>query len=267
MPLQMPHKTRVDALNALGALKADGTQFQATVGLSATADGCFFFWEDELHQHDDSHWTVKRTTDNGLAGWAATRQGASFYQQLHAAHQAHTPVRVALNHIVAHAENGDRLAGGGAYPILWTDNSPAYGEITHLDMNNFFVEIRFALPATRPLPELRLVEDTFKREVAKSLQQSQSDRLARLREASPTPSTMQVVSTIHVRNPDVVAEVLFNANGRCGSCGAHAPFNRKSNGQPYLEVHHNVPLAVQGQDTVDNASALCPNCHRRAHYG
>jgi len=34
-----------------------------------------------------------------------------------------------------------------------------------------------------------------------------------------------------------------------------------------LEVHHKVPLAEGGDDTVENAIALCPNCHRHAHYG
>jgi 5-methylcytosine-specific restriction protein A len=26
-------------------------------------------------------------------------------------------------------------------------------------------------------------------------------------------------------------------------------------------------LASDGDDTVENAVALCPNCHRRAHFG
>ncbi|SFB88291.1 HNH endonuclease [Marinospirillum celere] len=51
------------------------------------------------------------------------------------------------------------------------------------------------------------------------------------------------------------------------ACGTPAPFNRKSDGTPYLEVHHKTPLALGGEDTVENAIALCPNCHRKAHYG
>ena len=46
-----------------------------------------------------------------------------------------------------------------------------------------------------------------------------------------------------------------------------APFNRDSNDTEYLEVHHKLPLAENGDDTVENAIALCPNCHRHAHYG
>ncbi|MGX5725672.1 HNH endonuclease [Metapseudomonas otitidis] len=70
-----------------------------------------------------------------------------------------------------------------------------------------------------------------------------------------------------VRNPDVIVEVLNRAGGRCESCGALAPFNRRSDGSPYLEVHHKIRLADDGEDTVENAIALCPNCHRLSHYG
>lgn len=68
------------------------------------------------------------------------------------------------------------------------------------------------------------------------------------------------------RNPDVVAEVLFRANGHCEHCGNPAPFTRRTNGSPYLEVHHTKSLVEGGEDTVENATALCPNCHRKSHY-
>lgn len=82
-------------------------------------------------------------------------------------------------------------------------------------------------------------------------------------------SLMSVVMPTRVfdRNPDVIAEVLHQARGICGGCGKPAPFQRKSTGRPYLEVHHVLPLAQGGHDTVANAIALCPNCHREQHYG
>lgn len=67
------------------------------------------------------------------------------------------------------------------------------------------------------------------------------------------------------RNPWVVAAVLMRANGVCEACKAPAPFVRKD-GRPYLEVHHVTPLSAGGQDTVANARALCPTCHREQHY-
>ncbi|MEC5166165.1 putative HNH restriction endonuclease [Flavobacterium sp. PL11] len=44
-------------------------------------------------------------------------------------------------------------------------------------------------------------------------------------------------------------------------------FLRDNGNTPYLEVHHKKPLAEDGDDTIENAFALCPNCHRHAHYG
>jgi 5-methylcytosine-specific restriction protein A len=69
-----------------------------------------------------------------------------------------------------------------------------------------------------------------------------------------------------IRCPMVAAWILQRCRGVCGRCGKAAPFTRP-NGQPYLEVHHVLPLSEGGPDTVDNAIALCPNCHRRAHHG
>jgi len=37
--------------------------------------------------------------------------------------------------------------------------------------------------------------------------------------------------------------------------------------QPYLEVHHVVPLAKDGSDTPENTVAICPACHRELHFG
>ena len=71
----------------------------------------------------------------------------------------------------------------------------------------------------------------------------------------------------YVRNLYVVAIVLKRANGKCEKCTDDAPFDRKTTGEPYLEVHHKKRLADGGEDTVKNAIALCPNCHREAHYG
>ena len=45
-----------------------------------------------------------------------------------------------------------------------------------------------------------------------------------------------------------------------------APF-KLPDGTPFLEVHHVIPLAKRGEDTIENTIALCPNCHRGAHYG
>jgi 5-methylcytosine-specific restriction protein A len=72
--------------------------------------------------------------------------------------------------------------------------------------------------------------------------------------------------TEYVRDVAVKAWTLRNAKGQCECCGLPAPF-QTSDDMPFLEVHHIVTLAEGGADTVENAVALCPNCHRRLHYG
>ncbi len=70
--------------------------------------------------------------------------------------------------------------------------------------------------------------------------------------------------------PDVIAKVLDRANDHCENCQQHALFIRASGdrkGEWYLEVHHTKRLADDGDDTIENAVALCPNCHREKHFG
>lgn len=69
-----------------------------------------------------------------------------------------------------------------------------------------------------------------------------------------------------IRDPNIIAWVLVNAKGHCESCKTPAPFLRED-GEPYLEVHHVRPLGEGGPDSVDNAIAVCPGCHRRFHHG
>jgi 5-methylcytosine-specific restriction protein A len=57
---------------------------------------------------------------------------------------------------------------------------------------------------------------------------------------------------------------LARAKGKCESCNVPAPFRTRSG--PFLEVHHVFRLADGGPDHPENVIALCPNCHRKAHY-
>lgn len=106
----------------------------------------------------------------------------------------------------------------------------------------------------------------FESQVRLSFESSDS-RLARLENAVSMPERQTVSTSIFKRNPDVVAEVLYRAKGICQDCKNKAPFNKKSDGEPYLEVHHIIPLSEDGPDKVENAIALCPNCHRQRHFG
>jgi 5-methylcytosine-specific restriction endonuclease McrA len=80
------------------------------------------------------------------------------------------------------------------------------------------------------------------------------------------PQRVKVESSAFKRDPTVRAWVEQNANGTCELCGQPAPFPRPD-GTSYLEVHHPWRLADGGPDTIQNAVALCPNCHRHLHHG
>ncbi|CAB3795197.1 hypothetical protein LMG28614_04117 [Paraburkholderia ultramafica] len=102
--------------------------------------------------------------------------------------------------------------------------------------------------------------------VLNALKSSADERRERLASANRQPEQIVVLTRAFRRNPDVIAEVLLRADGTCEGCGQSAPFKR-SDARPYLEVHHRQRLADGGDDSVENAMALCPNCHRERHYG
>lgn len=79
------------------------------------------------------------------------------------------------------------------------------------------------------------------------------------------PATVERVNKVYVRDPAVKAWVLQQSKGFCEQCGENAPF-LIIGGDPYLEVHHVIPLSSSGADTISNCVALCPNCHRALHY-
>lgn len=104
-------------------------------------------------------------------------------------------------------------------------------------------------------------------QVEKSLAISESERRRRISKTPRKPNKIAVVTYVYERSSDIVAEALIRANGVCESCSSLAPFRRKKDNTPYLEVHHKKRLADGGEDTLENVIALCPNCHREKHYG
>ncbi|MFZ6676055.1 HNH endonuclease [Undibacterium sp. Xuan67W] len=110
-------------------------------------------------------------------------------------------------------------------------------------------------------------EVAFQNKVAKAILEDQKSRLIRIASAVRIPERVEVSTFAFRRNPDIVAETLFRSAGICEDCKKPAPFFRKTDGLPYLEVHHKQPLAQGGEDTLENTIAVCPNCHRKAHFG
>jgi predicted HNH restriction endonuclease len=111
------------------------------------------------------------------------------------------------------------------------------------------------------------ISHALEKEIAKSIKDSPVLRKNRLDKAPKIPEQIQITSIGFKRNPDVVAEVLLRANGICEKCNKNAPFIRKKDNTPYLEVHHKIMLSDGGEDSVKNTIAICPNCHRELHFG
>ncbi len=117
-----------------------------------------------------------------------------------------------------------------------------------------------------PQPNLVSHDKDFEKSIQQAKKRSSEERKVQLTRAPRIPRMVKVYTTVFLRNANVVVEVLERAQGVCELCKCPAPFTRRSDGSPYLEVHHKKRLADGGEDTVENAIALCPNCHRREHY-
>lgn len=77
----------------------------------------------------------------------------------------------------------------------------------------------------------------------------------------------EAARAVYQRSADVKAYVIARAKGSCEACFDPAPFMRKSNGTPYLEPHHINRLSDGGLDHPRYVGAICPNCHRKIHFG
>jgi 5-methylcytosine-specific restriction endonuclease McrA len=76
--------------------------------------------------------------------------------------------------------------------------------------------------------------------------------------------TLTTVSS-YFRDPVIRRKVLYRANGKCEYCGESG--FACQDGSLYLESHHIIALADDGEDRMSNVIALCPGDHRRAHFG
>lgn len=75
----------------------------------------------------------------------------------------------------------------------------------------------------------------------------------------------------YIRNPEVAKRCIVLSNYKCNLDGNHESFITKK-GKPYMEAHHLIPISYQDYfeyslDVEANIISLCPNCHRKLHYG
>lgn len=108
-------------------------------------------------------------------------------------------------------------------------------------------------------------EEVVAQEVAKRA--NKKTIFERAKRAVGKPPSRLVQRSDFIRDPYVIAAVLLRSNGKCEMPGCTCDLFIKNDDSPYLEVHHVVPLSEEGDDTLINAAALCPRCHREQHFG
>jgi 5-methylcytosine-specific restriction enzyme A len=123
--------------------------------------------------------------------------------------------------------------------------------IFHLDVNP---EVRSDAKEVEVEPEIKQLKRKSLSELRKAAVQSVG------KEQSPKVRTQ----VARYRSEALKQYAVKRANGKCEGCEAEAPFLTKKG--PFLECHHVHRLSDGGPDLPENVIALCPNCHRRAHY-
>lgn len=127
--------------------------------------------------------------------------------------------------------------------------------VFHLDIDS--IEIKPGVSEPRPSYGSKNVK-CLKKKSTKEL------RDAALETASKSASPKEKREVAYYRSQALKMYVVARSKGRCEGCGEKAPFKTKSG--PFLECHHLHRLADGGPDHPKNVVALCPNCHRRAHF-
>jgi predicted restriction endonuclease len=107
--------------------------------------------------------------------------------------------------------------------------------------------------------------DELGRQLARTVDPAKIIAKARLRTGPPAKRTRQIND--FVRDPYVVAAALARALDQCEMPNCRSQLFQRDDDRSYLEVHHVKPLGEGGDDTLLNAAALCPSCHRELHFG
>ena len=77
---------------------------------------------------------------------------------------------------------------------------------------------------------------------------------------------------VYKRDRQKANNAILHSNHRCEINHDHISFKRKSDGLPYMEAHHLIPMAQQdlfeySLDVEENIVSLCSQCHNEIHYG
>jgi 5-methylcytosine-specific restriction protein A len=130
--------------------------------------------------------------------------------------------------------------------------------------NAYVFPLRLVTASRPPSPTVQQLEQVRQKR-QRELTAKTMEQLKRLAAAAgkQRPGRRTVSTAQYDRNEAVAEFVKRGAQGICGLCNRPAPFETKEG--PYLECHHIVHLSKRGPDSIENAVALCPNCHRKMH--
>lgn len=92
------------------------------------------------------------------------------------------------------------------------------------------------------------------------------DQYAR-RPPNIAPTRRAHETVIYDRDPLVVVLRKRLAKYVCEVEGCASEQFADQDGELFVEVHHIIPLAAGGSDTLENTAAVCPTHHRFLHYG
>lgn len=164
--------------------------------------------------------------------------GASFYHSLRETDPNRSPEpRMGHAFISSWLKIGDRVTIGNIGPELF---------------------------AVREMPA-SITEEDFSQEIAKKA--SEQTILALAEKVKGKPRKQSYTREDFQRNVYVVFGAIIRSKGKCEMPRCSSTLFSRDDGTPYLEVHHVVPLGEGGDDTLANAAALCPHCHRELHFG
>lgn len=89
----------------------------------------------------------------------------------------------------------------------------------------------------------------------------------------PQPPRRRSGMAAYQRNPGIARKCMEEMGYKCEADPSHLTFISRATDKPYIEAHHLIPIAYQGDfpeaslDVPENILILCPLCHRKFHHG
>lgn len=158
----------------------------------------------------------------------------------------------------------------------WKELGPGRDAIINRSLNHTFTpedyaKIRRGLESLAPRPRItawKYLRTLYPGDLLyQRLVGNYSNQLLNAIEDIGTDTPLRVLSSgyTYLRDQRLRDRVLQRSRGVCEYC--ESPGFLKEDGTRYLESHHVIALANEGEDRETNVIALCPNDHREAHFG